>query len=83
MKTTNEGFLVNTLRRLPRHGAKALAAGAILIAATLPLAMATDAGAATFTSVYFATTTAVGGNAGVTGQTLAEADSFFWQRCVR
>ena len=77
MKTTNEGFLVNTLRRLPRHGAKALAAGAILIAATLPLAMATDAGAATFTSVYFATTTAVGGNAGVTGQTLAEADSFF------
>jgi len=47
MKTTNEGFLVNTLRRLPRHGVKALAAGAVLIAAALPLAVASVAGAAT------------------------------------
>ena len=46
MKTTNEGFLVNTLRRLPRHGVKALAAGAVLIAAALPLAVASSAGAA-------------------------------------
>jgi len=47
MKTTNEGFLVNTLRRIPRHGVKALAAGAVLIAAALPLAVASVAGAAT------------------------------------
>jgi len=47
MKTTNEGFLVNTLRRMPRHGVKALAAGALLIAAALPLAVASTAGATT------------------------------------
>jgi len=47
MKTTNEGFLVNTLRRMPRHGVKALAAGALLIAAALPLAVASSAGATT------------------------------------
>ena len=47
MKTTNEGFLVNTLRRIPRHGVKALAAGALLIAAALPLAVASSASATT------------------------------------
>jgi hypothetical protein len=50
MKTTNEGFLVNTLRRLPRHGVKALAAGAVLIAAALPLAVASAAGATDITA---------------------------------
>ena len=69
MKTTNEGFLVNTLRRLPRHGVKALAAGAILIAAALPLAVATSAGAGTLGAVNFDTNFAAGGNAGTTGQT--------------
>ena len=45
MKTTKEGFLMNTLRRIPRHMVKALAAGAVLIAAALPLAVASTAGA--------------------------------------
>jgi hypothetical protein len=44
--TTREGFLMNTLRRIPRYIVKALAAGAVLIAATLPLAAATEASAA-------------------------------------
>jgi len=44
--TTREGFLMNTFRRIPRYMAKALAAGAVLVAATLPLAVATEAGAA-------------------------------------
>ena len=47
MKTTKEGFLMDTLLRIPRHLVKALAAGAVLIAATLPLAVASTAGAAT------------------------------------
>src|ERR1039458_2163372 len=44
--TTREGFLMNTLRRIPRHMVKALAAGAVLIAAALPMAFATAASAA-------------------------------------
>jgi hypothetical protein len=69
MKTTNEGFLVNTLRRLPRHGVKALAAGAVLIAAALPLAVASTAGATGIISnVTFSTDTGDGGNAGAGGQ---------------
>ena len=55
MKTTKEGFLMNTLRRIPRHMVKALAAGAVLIAATLPLAVASTAGAATVPIVNFVT----------------------------
>jgi hypothetical protein len=37
---------MNTLRRIPRHMVKALAAGAVLIAAALPMAFATAASAA-------------------------------------
>ena len=37
---------MNTLRRIPRHMVKALAAGAVMVAAALPLAAATTAGAA-------------------------------------
>jgi hypothetical protein len=44
--TTREGFLMNTLRRIPRHMVKALAAGAVLIAAALPMAFASAASAA-------------------------------------
>ena len=63
MKTTNEGFLANTLRRLPRHGVKALAAGAVLIAAALPLAVASSAGAAgSISTLSFDTQAGVGGN---------------------
>ncbi len=47
--TTREGFLMNTSRRIPRQLVKALAAGAVLIAAALPLAIATAAGAAATT----------------------------------
>ena len=70
MKTTNEGFLVNTLRRLPRHGVKALAAGAVLIAAALPLAVASVAGATTpgISSINICTSTSCHGNAGSSGQ---------------
>jgi hypothetical protein len=46
MKPTKEGFLMNTLRRIPRHMVKALAAGAVMLAAALPLAAATEASAA-------------------------------------
>jgi hypothetical protein len=77
MKTTNEGFLVNTLRRIPRHGVKALAAGAVLIAAALPLAVASSAGAATTlggATVYFATDSSDGGNG---TQTLGDDYSYF------
>ena len=38
---------MNTLRRAPKFMVKAAAAGAMLVAATLPLAVATEAGAAT------------------------------------
>jgi hypothetical protein len=63
MKTTNEGFLANTLRRLPRHGVKALAAGAVLIAAALPLAVASVAGAAgSISSISICTTSGCNGN---------------------
>jgi hypothetical protein len=51
--TTREGFLMNTSRRIPRIMVKALAAGAVLVAAALPLAMVTEAGAATISSVTF------------------------------
>ena len=44
--TTREGFLMNTLRRIPRHMVKALAAGAVLVAAALPMALAGVASAA-------------------------------------
>ena len=44
---------MNTLRRIPRHMVKALAAGAVLIAAALPLAVASTAGAATVPVVNF------------------------------
>jgi hypothetical protein len=55
--TTREGFLMNTLRRIPRHMVKALAAGAVLVAAALPMAFASVAGAAgadAITAVAFA-----------------------------
>src|ERR1039457_3073865 len=45
MKTTREGFLMNTLRLMRRGLVKALAVGAVLVAATLPLAAATSASA--------------------------------------
>jgi hypothetical protein len=44
---------MNTSRRIPRIMVKALAAGAVLVAAALPLAIATAAGASTFTTVTF------------------------------
>jgi hypothetical protein len=47
MNHTREGFLMNTSRRIPRQLVKALAAGAVLVAAALPLVMATAASAAT------------------------------------
>jgi len=47
MQTTKEGFVMNTLRLLPRHMVKALAAGTVLVAAALPMALATEAGAVT------------------------------------
>ena len=37
--TTKEGFFMNALRLAPRRMAKALAAGAVMVAAALPLAM--------------------------------------------
>ena len=45
---TKEGFIMNTLRRIPRQMAKAVAAGAVLVAAVLPVvAMSAPASAAT------------------------------------
>jgi hypothetical protein len=38
---------MNTFRRIPRYMVKALAAGAVMVAAALPMAVATEAGAAT------------------------------------
>jgi hypothetical protein len=51
--TTREGFLMNTSRRIPRQLVKALAAGAVLFAAALPLVVASAAGAATLTAATF------------------------------
>lgn len=59
--TTKEGFLMNTLRRAPRIMVKAVAAGAMLVAATLPLAIATEAGAATIPPASYLTLTQTGG----------------------
>ena len=44
---TKEGFVMNTLRRIPRLLTKAVAAGAVLVAAAVPMAIAGTAGAAT------------------------------------
>lgn len=44
---TKEGFIMNTLRRIPRVLAKAAAAGAVLVATAVPLAAMGTAGAAT------------------------------------
>ncbi len=59
MKTTYKGFHVNTLRWIPRTMVKALAAGAVLVAAVLPLAVVSSAGATgtpTVTSLAFSQT---------------------------
>jgi hypothetical protein len=65
--TTREGFLMNTSRRIPRIMVKALAAGAVLVAAALPLAIATDAGAATITNIVFTVASGAVGNTIGTG----------------
>ena len=71
MKTTSRGFLEGFLRRIPRHGVKALAAGALLAAAALPLAVATEAGAAgAITSIYVCTDAATCSGNGT--QTISE-----------
>ncbi len=58
---------MNNPRRIQRHLVKALAAGALLAAAALPMAIATAAGAAdTVTGVTFCTTTGCGGDGGTT-----------------
>src|ERR1700734_2102018 len=44
-----EQLTMNNQRRIPRLLVKALASGAVLVAAALPLAIASAAGAATFT----------------------------------
>lgn len=58
---------MNTLRRIPRPMVKAFAAGAVVLAAALPMAFASAAGAATAPSLSaatasYATTLAAGGN---------------------
>jgi len=60
--TTNEGFLMNTFRRISSHMVKALAAGAVLVATALPLAIAGTAGAAVDTTNASITFTPVGLN---------------------
>src|SRR5450631_1689678 len=65
--TSREGFLMNTSRRIPRQLAKALAAGAVMIAAALPLAIATEAGAATITNIVFTVASGPVGNTIGTG----------------
>lgn len=60
MKTTTEGFLMNTLRRISRHMVKAAAAGAVLVAAALPIAVATEAGAAPVPVASYLALTQVG-----------------------
>jgi hypothetical protein len=61
MKTTTEGFLMNTLRRISRHMAKAVAAGAVLVAAALPIAVATEASAAAIPTASYLQLTQVSG----------------------
>jgi hypothetical protein len=58
---------MNTSRRIPRQLAKALAAGAVMIAAALPLAIATEAGAATITNIVFTVASGAVGNTIGTG----------------
>jgi hypothetical protein len=67
MNHTREGFLMNTSRRIPRIMVKALAAGAVLVAAALPLAIATAAGAATITNIVFTVGSGAVGNTIGTG----------------
>ena len=72
MKTTTEGSLMNSLRLIPRSMVKALAAGAVLIAAALPLAaasVASAAGAPVLTSATFDMSFGAGGNGSLTGVT--------------
>jgi hypothetical protein len=72
---------MNTLRRIPRHMVKALAAGAVLIAAALPMAFASAASAATaptLTGAYDtaqldAAGTTITDTAGATTVTIADA----------
>jgi hypothetical protein len=77
--TTREGFLMNTLRRIPRHMVKALAAGAVLIAAALPLAIATTASAAPVSplSVVFTPGTGDAFGTGASGTVAITAASGF------
>jgi hypothetical protein len=71
--TTREGFLMNTSRRIPRQLVKALAAGAVVLAAALPMAFASAASAATAPSLTGASVTynltADGGNGTETAAT--------------
>src|SRR5450759_2103589 len=54
---TTEGFVMNTLRRIPRIAIKAVAAGAVMVAAALPIAaVSTVAGAVTPTTFTCLTT---------------------------
>src|SRR5664280_407792 len=66
--TTTERFSMNTLRRIPRHLVKALAAGALLAAAALPMAIAGTAGAAGADSITGVAYTIPGPPTGITGQ---------------
>jgi len=75
--TTREGFLMNTFRRIPRYAAKALAAGAVLVAAVLPLAVATEAGAAAIPASSYLLLTA--GNGLSTGLGAAGSPAIFAQ----
>ncbi len=72
---------MNTSRRIPRQLVKALAAGAVLVAAALPLAIATTAGAASaWTTVAFsvhgATTNTIGTGASGTFTITGPAATF-------
>lgn len=69
--TTTKGFLVNTLRRISGHMVKAVAAGAVLVAAALPLAEATAASAATAPSI----TSVVVSNAAASGNYFGQGAS--------
>lgn len=54
---TTEGFVMNTLRRIPRIAIKAVAAGAVMVAAALPIAaVSTVAGAVTAPTLTCLTT---------------------------
>jgi hypothetical protein len=69
MKTTNDEFSSNSLRWVPRQLAKVLAAAAVLLAAGLPIALASEAGATTAPTVstLFFSTTLGGSNNGLPG----------------